>query len=525
MHRSFILSHETEADGSQSGSLFDFSEERFTMKTLKRLLYLLLGLFILLCIFVMVCAFNPDITNVVADFLYSDRIGETQAEGDQEQTSWESPETNAVSVDILTGQDISTVSNDNESLVNNQNGNTDGYIQPDQNEISIPDDVSGRNGYTPIQEDGRQIDEDEAAELTRQLGYGETGDGLVFDPLYYPYYSMLDEKGQHLYRQIYANANSLNPAFSPLEQVQVDDLKNIFAAVYNDHPELFWVETAYYCKYRGNGQCAEIDLMFNRTAQDLPGNRAAFEEKAGQIINEARNLTSDYEKEKYVHDALIDLTSYQTSAEMGQSAYSALVNGRTVCAGYARAFQYILQQLGIPCYYCTGYAGENHAWNIVMLDDGYYNVDVTWDDIEDGTYDYFNKSDRDYAGTHIRREMAVNLPPCNGEIYRNLEADKRRNLEELGIPSEEVIYNLADYYADCYQKIVSAGTGSYTFVNVLEGEEFLQQWLSSYQSEEYKAGYMEAAMAAIGAARCEMKLELEELQGGRYLVTHEIKIS
>ena len=34
---------------------------------------------------------------------------------------------------------------------------------------------------------------------------------------------------------------------------------------------------------------------------------------------------------------LIDKISYNLGAEMNQSAYSALVNGQTVCAGYARA--------------------------------------------------------------------------------------------------------------------------------------------------------------------------------------------
>mgnify|MGYP006990155591 CR=1 FL=1 len=51
-----------------------------------------------------------------------------------------------------------------------------------------------------------------------------------------------------------------------------------------------------------------------------------------------------------------------------------------------------MTQLGIPCYYCTGFAGENHAWNIIRLDDEYYNVDVTWDDTTPNTYDYFNKT-------------------------------------------------------------------------------------------------------------------------------------
>lgn len=462
------------------------------MKILRRILFILLGISALFGGFILVCAFHPEITDAVADFLYSD------------------------DPDILTGQEKELADIADTPAIERHN------------EISIPDQVSGRNGYLPIKEEGEEIAEEEAQELIRQLGHGQTGEGLSFDSLFYPYYAMLDEKGQRLYRQIYANANSLNTSFSPVEEVQADELGSIFAAVYNDHPELFFMETAYYCKYRSNGQCVEIDLMYNRTADQLADARAIFEERAGQIIAGAEKLTGDYERERYVHDALIDLITYQASAEMGQSAYSALVNGQTVCAGYARAFQYILQQLSIPCYYCTGYAGENHAWNIVMLEDGYYNVDVTWDDIEDGIYSYFNKSDDDYASTHIRRDMAVNLPPCKGEKYRNIEngandnKEERRSLEELGIAQEEVIYNLADYYEDCYEKISSTGTGSYTFFTVLEGEDFLQQCISCYRSEEYREAYMERAMEAVGASECQMELELEELKEGRYLVAHKI---
>lgn len=110
--------------------------------------------------------------------------------------------------------------------------------------------------------------------------------------------------------------------------------------------------------------------------------------------------------------------TYDLTADMNQSAYSALVNGKSVCAGYARAYQYLLQQLGIPCYYCTGYSGGDHAWNIVKLEDGYYNVDVTWDDAAAIRYDYFNKTDADFASTHVRQNLSVYLPACNGTAYR-----------------------------------------------------------------------------------------------------------
>ena len=50
---------------------------------------------------------------------------------------------------------------------------------------------------------------------------------------------------------------------------------------------------------------------------------------------------TDADAEVAIHDALLSQISYDTAAEFNQSAYSALVNGVTVCAGYARAYQYL----------------------------------------------------------------------------------------------------------------------------------------------------------------------------------------
>ena len=92
------------------------------------------------------------------------------------------------------------------------------------------------------------------------------------------------------------------------------------------------------------------------------------------LITGQRPLTAIM-KNKYVHDALASAVTYDLTADMNQSAYSALVNGKSdIIAGYARAYQYLLQQLGIPCYYCTGYSGGDHAWNIVKLEDGFITM-------------------------------------------------------------------------------------------------------------------------------------------------------
>lgn len=420
------------------------------------------------------------------------------------------------------------------------NDTASNYVAPNTSGLTIPNTVSGKNGYQPLEEEYIPVSDDQAEQIEDQLGTGFTGEGLTFDPYWYPYYGMLDERGQHIYCQIYANAKELNAAFAPLEPITSGQLKNALLAVYNDHPELFWLDTAYYCKYTPEGRCAEIGLKFNRTAQNLESARSAFEGKAREILDKARGLSGDYAKEVYVHDALIDNITYNLRAEMNQSAYSALVNGQTVCAGYARAFQYLMQQLDIPCYYCAGYAGERHAWNIIVLDDGCYNVDTTWDDVGEGTYDYFNKTDGDYASNHVRQELSVYLPPCNGQAYRNLEkpsqtassnqttssnqAVQLRTLADVGISESQVIKDMAGYYVDCHDQILAHGKGNYNFYNVIEGRQLLDRCYRELDDGTYEDEYMIAVMIEIGARSCYIQMRAEELEGDRYLITHTISM-
>lgn len=522
------------------------------MKIIRRILCVIAVLFAMLCVFIIVCAFRPDITERIAVMLYDGREDGTAAETVSD--SGTAAETvsdleNGAETRIVVSQPADTEMPDHEedsagaAYEGAESGRETGgaeeategknadYIAPDQSDIVIPEHVAGRSGYMQVQDDAQQVDDSVAGDIRSRLDAGYTGDGLDFDPVYYPYYAMLDDKGKHIYRQIYSNANAVYPAFVPVEEVTSGQLRNIFAAVYNDHPELFWLETAYACKYMRAGQCVEIDLEFNRTAQELDSAKEEFNNQVSMIVAEAQNLPDQYTKEKYVHDVLLEQISYNARAEMNQSAYSALVNGETVCAGYARAFQYILQQLGIPCYYCTGFAGESHAWNIVALDDGYYNVDTTWDDTDGGNYDYFNKTDEDYARSHIRQELSIYLPPCNGQVYRTPEEIQSagdnglRGLEETGLTQEQVFTDMGGYYANCYDQVISNGMGHYTFSNAIKGEQLFEEWQRSYDSEDYRQAYMENAMTAIGAYHCTMALEVEELQDGIYLVTHDVRLT
>ncbi len=412
------------------------------MKILKSILAGIAVITALMCILILLCALNPKITEKLSGLVSRDAPQTQQDEVSQsEEEETFTPDEEQEKPDSET-EEASEPKEEPEEEIEEPDGEsravgpldmgtpgeaqesdvvkgTNGYEVPSESGVNVPEAVSGKSGYQPITEKSEQLPDVEDGEYVSDLGYGELGDGYDFDPLFYPYYAMLDDKGKHLYRQIFANANAFNGAFQPIEAVPVSEIKNAIMAVYNDHPELFWLNTAFVCKYDKDKICAELELEFSIPRDEFPKASAQFYNTVNSMLTQVENL-SNYEKELRTHDYLIDKIEYDKGAAMNQSAYSALVEGKSVCAGYARAFQYLMQRMGIPCYYCTGFAGEDHAWNIVALEDGYYNVDVTWDDTPGGEHDYFNKSDQDFESTHVRRDLSINLPKCEGQRYRSL---------------------------------------------------------------------------------------------------------
>lgn len=507
------------------------------MKIVKAVINGILVILLLICAFVLVCAFNPSLTNRLKA-----KVAESTAT-ESAQTSQEPQNTDS------------------------------GYVAPSQDEVASPEAVQGRNGYQPIEENGEQIADEDAQVLQGELQPGEVGDEYRFDGEMYPYYHMLDGTLQTLYRQIYANALNLNTSFAPVTDVTVEQATKTFEAVYNDHPELFWLDSGYSCKYLRSGKCIEITIAYNATGARLDAAKAEFDSAAQEILAGAGNLGTDSEKEKYVHDALMQRVEYDTLALLNQSAYSALVNGKSVCAGYARAFQYLMNELGVPCYYCIGYSGENHAWNIIKMDGKYYNVDVTWDDTDPSTYDYYNKSDREYAKTHMRTGLSVYLPACTGENSAdtgmgngmnngdveivNNEGDtpaesseslindnpqkplswsdyvserdgtgsqdeaQKTSLEKAGLTADMVMDTLDAYYADCLEQMKKAGTGQQQFVNVIPAS----LWASVenvYSNGSYWSGYVNTALKELGMQNFAIQLQAERLDGGYYRLYHNI---
>lgn len=246
-----------------------------------------------------------------------------------------------------------------------------------------------------------------------------TGDSISFDAATYPYRQLLNSTQQAVYNQIYANAMAYNTeTFTTVSELTTDELCDTMNSVFYDHPEIFWLNTSYKYGLNSSNKVVQVQLSFGISQDDLNTAKDAYNSAIATIVSGASEYTSEIEKELYVHDAICSLASYDSSSALNQSAYSALVNGSTVCAGYARAFQNVCQELGLTCYYVTGTSnGEGHAWNIISIDGDFYNVDVTWDDsisekYGSSVYPYFNLTDEKISNDHTRSTLSSRLYSC-----------------------------------------------------------------------------------------------------------------
>ena len=94
---------------------------------------------------------------------------------------------------------------------------------------------------------------------------------------------------------------------------------------------------------------------------------------------------SDYDKALRLHDYLTqhaqyDNPTYLLNNNSNPDAYDAagvLLRGYGVCDSYAKAYDLLMSEAGIPCVRITS---SSHAWNMIQIDGQWVHVDCTWDD-------------------------------------------------------------------------------------------------------------------------------------------------
>lgn len=243
------------------------------------------------------------------------------------------------------------------------------------------------------------------------------------------YFNQIPSELNEIYRELYERLTNYEDSASLYAVVSTEDFWTAYYAVLADHPEIFWVGTSAQAEqvaYSGKVVGYEISTTVEKENRDRL--REKLEEAADSCISQISPQASEYEKIRFVYEYLINTTDYDSTSPNSQNIQSALIGHNSVCAGYAKAFQYILHRMGMFCTYITGKTndGGDHGWNLVRIGDQYYHVDVTWGDpvftnadAPDNSllnYNYLCCTDAEIYQTHTP-SVSVPLPECSDDSY------------------------------------------------------------------------------------------------------------
>ncbi len=246
-------------------------------------------------------------------------------------------------------------------------------------------------------------------------------------------YESLDAQEQIWYEEIEQALGSMDDTVKlstdPLEQgMDEQDIDKIFQCVLIDHPEIFYTTGYTYTRYSRGEQTVGIDFAgtYELTKEEAVERAETIQSVSAEWLAAMDASASEYDKVKSVYEAIIFSTNYDLNAADNQNIASVFLRGASVCQGYAKATQYLLNQLGVMCTLVQGTVdtGEAHAWNLVCVDGEYYYVDTTWGDasyrMEDGSeqgnlpeinYDYLCVTTQELLRTH-RIDSVIPMPEC-----------------------------------------------------------------------------------------------------------------
>ncbi|BED92750.1 MAG: hypothetical protein RsTaC01_0614 [Candidatus Paraimprobicoccus trichonymphae] len=183
------------------------------------------------------------------------------------------------------------------------------------------------------------------------------------------------------------------------------EIQKAFYEFFSNHPEIFWISNYFEYFYNPSENCTCLKIYSNVSLAELEIAEKRLQEKLNSILIKINFNSSDYEKELFVHDWIVEnCTYYKEGNYKIFTSYGCLVDCKAVCEGYAKATQLILTELGVRCRTVSGVAHkEPHMWNIVEIEGEYYHLDVTWDCGKNDLtkYFYFNLSDELIKDDHM----------------------------------------------------------------------------------------------------------------------------
>lgn len=259
------------------------------------------------------------------------------------------------------------------------------------------------------------------------------------------------------------NSYRIKPIYLQETEISEAQIHIVLLAFGNDYPEIFWLEN--YFSYLQEDSSMYIQFYSPISPSEIQQKMAELSGVISEMLLSIPEYLSEYERELFIHNKIAQMCEYDYDEVNGDdknwesyTLYGTLVSGLAVCEGYARTLQYLLRCCGIESYGVFGSSdGQLHKWNLVKIDDKWYHVDLTWNDINDNLiWEYFNLTDsmisKDHQiATHYseqtndeitkRNNFNFDLPLCTAE-YANFYKMEALFLNDL---SSSSLDNLTEY--------------------------------------------------------------------------------
>ena len=216
--------------------------------------------------------------------------------------------------------------------------------------------------------------------------------------------------------------------------IPADQISDVVMLFINQHPEYYWLSFESCDVENGIAVTLYEDVKpFMGKSRSTVFGSSSLEEATKKALAVVKPEMSDLEKALVLHDYIALNTEYDyqgyLNGNLPNSVFTiegTLVEGKAVCQGYALAYQYLLNKVGIESKYVASSA-MNHGWNLVKIFGRWYHVDVTWDDpvwdqLGRVKHQYFLLSDAGIMGLeHYSWEVWDNgtetAPAAVSEVY------------------------------------------------------------------------------------------------------------
>ncbi|MBR6241905.1 MAG: hypothetical protein IKQ90_00240 [Ruminococcus sp.] len=218
-----------------------------------------------------------------------------------------------------------------------------------------------------------------------------------------PVYKSLLQRERAVYTALYNGVVDMQEDIKLPYDIPGDVYNKLYCIIEKQESGLFYLDSTYFTA----AKIEKAHILYREPPEKIAAKVKLLEDAADEMLSGLPD-GDDFDKALYIHDMLVENCEYSAEDESlyGSTAYGCIVEKVANCEGYAKAFSYLADKCGIRSVVVTGTTarGENHAWNQACINDNWYDLDVTWDDIDvegECRRIYFLCTDDDFGRSHF----------------------------------------------------------------------------------------------------------------------------